>query len=51
MVTDDVSVSRGMWCLRQNESVDDLAHSDCLKQVRHGSESRDEKRGFLIVNF
>lgn len=34
VVTDDVCVSRGRWCLRRNENVDDLALSDCLKQVR-----------------
>lgn len=51
VVTDDVSVRRGKWFLRQSESVDDLAHLNCLKQVRHSTESLNKEEGFFsIVN-
>ena len=49
VVTDDVSVRRGKWCLRQSESVDDLVHLNCLKQVRHGTKSLSKVEGFFFI--
>lgn len=44
VLTHAVSVSRGKWCSRQNESVDSPAPSDCLKQVGHSSKSHHETK-------
>lgn len=51
VVTDDVSVRRGKWFLRQSESVDDLALLNCLKQVRHSTKSLNKEEGFFFHCF